>query len=137
MPCPTAYQSGFEMMVAIDVAVQRCVATRFSSSRLVRLSDLAFLENVPCKQANVSSMCIGNNHCRIMARRKPAGSARIDRTLSRIVRRMVVVLSANVPGKRASFAMRSVSDHQVTVMGEVPLAAVQTIADGVSRRARQ
>lgn len=36
-----------------------------------------------------------------------------------------------------SFAMRSVSDHQVTVMGEVPLAAVQTIADGVSRRARQ
>ncbi|MEP7156804.1 MAG: MucB/RseB C-terminal domain-containing protein [Betaproteobacteria bacterium] len=35
-----------------------------------------------------------------------------------------------------SFAMRSVADHQVTVMGEVPLAAVQTIADGVSRRAR-
>ncbi len=35
-----------------------------------------------------------------------------------------------------SFAMRSVADHQVTVMGEVPLAAVQTIADGVSRRTR-
>lgn len=33
-----------------------------------------------------------------------------------------------------SFAMRAVSDYQVTVMGEVPLATVQTIADGVSRR---
>jgi sigma-E factor negative regulatory protein RseB len=33
-----------------------------------------------------------------------------------------------------SFAMRAVADHQVTVMGEVPLAAVQSIADGVSRR---
>ena len=31
-------------------------------------------------------------------------------------------------------AMRAVADHQVTVMGEVPLAAVQTIADGVTRR---
>ena len=36
-----------------------------------------------------------------------------------------------------SFAMRAVGDHQVTVMGEVPLAAVQTIADGVVRRIRQ
>ena len=35
-----------------------------------------------------------------------------------------------------SFAMRTVADHQVTVMGEVPLAAVQTIADGVTRRTR-
>lgn len=35
-----------------------------------------------------------------------------------------------------SFAMRAVADHQVTVMGEVPLAAVQTIADGVARRTR-
>lgn len=33
-----------------------------------------------------------------------------------------------------SFAMRAVADHQVTVMGEVPLAAVQSIADGVRRR---
>jgi len=35
-----------------------------------------------------------------------------------------------------SFAMRAVADHQVTVMGEVPVAAVQTIADGVARRTR-
>lgn len=35
-----------------------------------------------------------------------------------------------------SFAMRAVADHQVTVMGEVPVATVQTIADGVARRAR-
>ncbi len=35
-----------------------------------------------------------------------------------------------------SFAMRTVANHQVTVMGEVPLAAVQTIADGVARRVR-
>lgn len=35
-----------------------------------------------------------------------------------------------------SFAMRSVADYQVTVVGEVPLAAVQTIADGVTRRTR-
>jgi sigma-E factor negative regulatory protein RseB len=35
-----------------------------------------------------------------------------------------------------SFAMRAIADHQVTVMGEVPLAAVQTIADGVVRRTR-
>ncbi len=35
-----------------------------------------------------------------------------------------------------SFAVRSVGDYQVTVMGEVPLAAVQSIADGVSRRVR-
>lgn len=35
-----------------------------------------------------------------------------------------------------SFAMRAVDDHQVTVMGEVPVAAVQTIADGVARRTR-
>lgn len=33
-----------------------------------------------------------------------------------------------------SFAMRAVNDTQVTVMGEVPLAAVQAIADGVRRR---
>lgn len=33
-----------------------------------------------------------------------------------------------------SFAMRAVADGQVTVMGEVPLAAVQAIADGVIRR---
>ena len=53
---------------------------------------------------------------------------------------------AQMPGKVAaagasddnptSFAVRSVGDYQVTVMGEVPLAAVQAIADGVSRRAR-
>ena len=36
----------------------------------------------------------------------------------------------------ASFAVRTVADHQITVMGEVPLAAVQLIADGVSKRAR-
>ncbi|HEX9391183.1 MAG TPA: MucB/RseB C-terminal domain-containing protein [Usitatibacteraceae bacterium] len=35
-----------------------------------------------------------------------------------------------------SFAVRSVGDYQVTVMGEVPLVTVQAIADGVSRRAR-
>jgi sigma-E factor negative regulatory protein RseB len=35
-----------------------------------------------------------------------------------------------------SFAVRSVADHQVTVMGDVPFAAVQAIADGVTRRAR-
>ena len=35
-----------------------------------------------------------------------------------------------------SFAMRAVDDYQVTVMGEVPVAAVQTIADGVGRRTR-
>jgi sigma-E factor negative regulatory protein RseB len=35
-----------------------------------------------------------------------------------------------------SFAVRSVGDYQVTVMGEVPLATVQAIADGVSRRDR-
>ena len=35
-----------------------------------------------------------------------------------------------------SFAVRSVGDYQVTVMGEVPLATVQAIADGVSRRTR-
>ena len=35
-----------------------------------------------------------------------------------------------------SFAMRAVADHQITVMGEVPLAAVQSIADGVVRRPR-
>lgn len=33
-----------------------------------------------------------------------------------------------------SFAMRAVNDTQVTVMGEVPLGAVQAIADGVRRR---
>ena len=32
-----------------------------------------------------------------------------------------------------SFAVRTVADHQITVMGEVPLATVQAIADGVSR----
>ena len=35
-----------------------------------------------------------------------------------------------------TFAVRSVADHQVTVMGDVPLAAVQSIADGVTRRPR-
>ncbi len=36
----------------------------------------------------------------------------------------------------ATFAVRTVADYQVTVMGEVPLATVQSIADGVSRRGR-
>jgi sigma-E factor negative regulatory protein RseB len=35
-----------------------------------------------------------------------------------------------------TFAVRSVADYQVTVMGEVPFAAVQAIADGVTRRTR-
>jgi sigma-E factor negative regulatory protein RseB len=35
-----------------------------------------------------------------------------------------------------TFAVRSVADHQVTVMGDVPFAAVQAIADGVTRRSR-
>ena len=35
-----------------------------------------------------------------------------------------------------TFAVRSVADYQVTVMGEVPFAAVQAIADGVTRKAR-
>lgn len=35
-----------------------------------------------------------------------------------------------------TFAVRSVADYQVTVMGEVPFAAVQAIADGVTRRLR-
>jgi sigma-E factor negative regulatory protein RseB len=35
-----------------------------------------------------------------------------------------------------TFAVRTVADHQVTVLGEVPLAAVQSIADGVTRRSR-
>jgi sigma-E factor negative regulatory protein RseB len=33
-----------------------------------------------------------------------------------------------------AFAMRPVADHQVTVMGEVPIAAVQAIADSVMLR---
>jgi hypothetical protein len=59
---------------------------------------------VRCRRANVLSMCIGNNHSPIMARRKRAGSARTDRIWSRIVRRMVVVLRAGRPVKWASFA---------------------------------
>lgn len=35
-----------------------------------------------------------------------------------------------------TFAVRTVGDYQVTVMGELPLAAVQAIADGVTRRAK-
>ena len=35
-----------------------------------------------------------------------------------------------------TFAMRSVADYQITVMGDVPYAAVQSIADGESRRVR-
>jgi sigma-E factor negative regulatory protein RseB len=35
-----------------------------------------------------------------------------------------------------AFAMRPVADHQVTVMGEVPVAAVQAIADSVMQRGR-
>ena len=35
-----------------------------------------------------------------------------------------------------AFAMRPVADHQVTVMGEVPMAAVQTIADSVMQKVR-
>lgn len=33
-----------------------------------------------------------------------------------------------------SFSIRSILDHQITVMGEVPLATVQSIADSVARR---
>lgn len=35
-----------------------------------------------------------------------------------------------------AFAMRPVADHQVTVMGEVPVAAVQAIADSVMQKGR-
>ena len=35
-----------------------------------------------------------------------------------------------------SFAMRASGDHQITVMGEVPPATVQSIADGMARRQR-
>lgn len=35
-----------------------------------------------------------------------------------------------------AFAMRPVADHQVTVMGEVPVAAVQVIADSVIQKGR-
>jgi hypothetical protein len=72
-------------MVAIDVAVQRCTATRFSSSRPVRLVDLALLENVRSKQAR-------------------AERARTDRNLGQFVRRMVVFSRSKKPVKRALFA---------------------------------
>src|SRR5882757_4229295 len=49
-------------------------------------------------------MCIGSHHSTIMARRKPAESARIHQSLRRIVRRMVVVLHAREPVKQAFFA---------------------------------
>ena len=35
-----------------------------------------------------------------------------------------------------AFAMRPVADHQITVMGEVPVAAVQAIADSVMQKGR-
>ena len=35
-----------------------------------------------------------------------------------------------------AFAMRPVADYQVTVMGEVPMAAVQAIADSVMQKVR-
>lgn len=50
--------------------------------------------------------------------------------------------SAQTSGARMSddspiaFAMRAVADHQVTVMGEVPVAAVQAITDSVMLRGR-
>lgn len=50
--------------------------------------------------------------------------------------------SAQTSGARMSddspiaFAMRPVADHQVTVMGEVPTAAVQAIADSVMQKGR-
>jgi hypothetical protein len=61
-------------------------------------------EGIRCKQVNALSMCIGNNHSTIVARRKRAESARSDRIWSRIVRRMVVVLWADGPAKWASSA---------------------------------
>jgi sigma-E factor negative regulatory protein RseB len=39
-------------------------------------------------------------------------------------------------GNPTTFAVRTVADSQVTVMGEVPFAAVQAIADGVTRQLR-
>ena len=104
--CWSAYRSRFELTVAIDVAVQRCGAKRFSTSRHVRFFARAYSSLVRCKWSGILVMCIGNNHSPIMARRNRAESARTGRIWSRIVRRMVVVFRANVPGNRASFETR-------------------------------
>jgi hypothetical protein len=70
-----AYQARFELMMAIDVALQRCFAKRFSNSGSVRSVRRQFHSTVRCKRARVLRMCIGNHHSTIMARRKHAESA--------------------------------------------------------------
>jgi hypothetical protein len=68
-------------------------------------------------------MCIGNNYCRIMARRKRAESAQIERILCRFVRRMVVVSRAKVPGNWASFEMLAGPERKFA--GSVAVGAVR------------
>jgi hypothetical protein len=95
-----ASQSGFELAVATDIATRN----HKNLMRVVLLAHRGRGEGVRCRQVNASSVCIGNNHSPIIARRKHAESARTDRIWSWIVRRMAVILSARKPGKWASFA---------------------------------
>ncbi len=68
--CRSAYRSSFDLAVAIDVALQRCGAKRFSTSRHVRFFARAYSSSVRCKWACILAVCIRNNHSPIMAPEK-------------------------------------------------------------------
>ena len=104
--CWSAYHSESELAVEIYVAVRRCIAKRFSTSRGVRFVIQGRRCSVRCKWANISVVCIGNNHSPIMARRNRVESARTGRIWARIVQRVVVVFRANMPGNQVSFETR-------------------------------
>ena len=101
--CLAAYQSRFELAVAIDVATRN----HKNLMRTISMVHLARLGGIRCRQVSALSKCIGNNHSAIMARRNGAESARTARIWSQIVRRMVVVLCADKPVKWSSFATQA------------------------------
>src|SRR5437764_2861775 len=123
------YRLDFELMVAIDVAAQRCVAKRFSASRGVRFIVSASSSTDRCKPASTLSGCIENHHSPIPARRKPAERAQIHRFLSCFARRMVVVLRAKRPVKWALLATPRRSEKKLAgslaeTSGFEPMVAV-------------
>jgi hypothetical protein len=73
--CVAAYPSRFELAVATDVATRN----HKNLMRVVSMVHRGEGEGIRCRQVPALSMCIGNYHSTIMARRKRAESARTDR----------------------------------------------------------
>jgi sigma-E factor negative regulatory protein RseB len=127
--------------------LEQFMFTQLDLSRSVaKISLRSQFEQLPGWQITESSKPSGAIETGWRVANLPAGFKKVAEMIRTLVGRSVFVEPmqgiAQTSGARMTddspiaFAMRPVADHQVTVMGEVPVAAVQVIADSVMQRGR-